>query len=80
MNARTKPAYEASCSDAAWPNSSVIPREGGESSTPRPYGSIADVSGILGHPPQCAIAHKAGDDRFLVEGYGHTPDMMAPCE
>ena len=29
----------------------VIPREGGVSSTPRPLGSIADVSGILDHPP-----------------------------
>jgi hypothetical protein len=26
------------------------------------YRSIADASGILDHPPQCAIAHKAGDD------------------
>jgi hypothetical protein len=25
--------------------------------------SIIDVSGILGHPPQCASAHKAGDDK-----------------
>ena len=24
--------------------------------------SISYVSGILGHPPQCAIAHMAGDD------------------
>jgi hypothetical protein len=23
---------------------------------------LAEASGILGHPPQCAIAHKAGDD------------------
>src|SRR5436190_6749142 len=28
----------------------VIPRACGVSSTPRPFGSIADVSGILGHP------------------------------
>jgi len=28
-----------------------MPREGGASSTPRPIGSIIDVSGILGHPP-----------------------------
>src|ERR1700692_1956175 len=28
----------------------VIPRESGVSSTPRPFGSIADVSGILGRP------------------------------
>jgi len=46
----------------AGPSSSVIPREGGESSTPRLLGSIADASGILDRPPQCAIAHKAGDD------------------
>ena len=39
-----------------------VPREGGGSSTPRLLGSITAVSGILGHPPQCAIAHKAGDD------------------
>jgi len=78
MNARTKPRMNRLCSDAARPNSSGVPHEGGESDTPRPFGSIADVSGIPGHPPQCAIAHKAGDERFLVEGYGHTPDMMAP--
>src|SRR5262249_43573684 len=28
----------------------VIPRECGVSSTPRPFGSITSVSGILGHP------------------------------
>ena len=32
------------------------------SSTPRPIDLIAGVSGILDHPPQCAIAHKADDD------------------
>jgi hypothetical protein len=32
------------------------------SSTPRPVGSVTAASGILGRPPQCAIAHKAGDD------------------
>jgi len=40
----------------------VIPRESGVSSTLRLFGSITAVSGILDHPPQCAIAHKAGDD------------------
>ena len=47
----------------------VIPRAGGGSSTPRLIGSITAVSGILDHPPQCAIAHKAGDDsceRFAI--------------
>ena len=39
----------------------VIPREGGESGTPRPLGYNSGLW-ILGHPPQCAIAHKAGDD------------------
>ena len=39
-----------------------MPREGGASSTPRLIDSIIGVSGILGHPLQCAIAHKAGDD------------------
>jgi hypothetical protein len=39
-----------------------MPREGRASSTPRPIVSTIDVSGILDHPPQCAIAHKAGDD------------------
>src|SRR5207245_2181861 len=43
--------------------SAVIPREGGESSTPRPTGLITVVSGVLDRPPQCASAHKAGDDR-----------------
>ena len=59
---------------AAAPISPVIPREGGESSTPRLLDSIAGVSGILGRPPQCAIAHKAGDDSFLVaSGAALTP-------
>ena len=40
----------------------VILRECRVSSTPRPIDSITDVAGILGHPPQCAIAHKASDD------------------
>ena len=40
----------------------VMPREGGASSRLQPIDSIIDVSGILDHPPQCAIAHKAGDD------------------
>ena len=40
----------------------VMPRAGGASSTPRRRGSSTDVSGILDHPLQCAIAHKAGDD------------------
>src|SRR5689334_21257776 len=53
-------------------NSAVIPRACGVSSTPRLLGSISNVSGILDRPPQCAIAHKAGDDRW---GYttGFTP-------
>jgi hypothetical protein len=25
---------------------------------------IATISGILDHPPQCAVAHKAGDDGY----------------
>ena len=45
-----------------FPHPTVIPRAGGVSSTPRPPGSITDVSGILDRPPQCAIAHKADDD------------------
>jgi hypothetical protein len=44
------------------PHPTVVPRAGGVSSTPRPIGSIAGVSGILDRPPQCAIAHKADDD------------------
>ena len=35
---------------AVWPlPQAVILRESGVSSTPRPFGSIADVSGILDH-------------------------------
>ncbi len=34
------------------------------SSTQRPVGLIVTISGILHHPPQCAIAHKAGDDGY----------------
>src|SRR5437667_4284612 len=44
------------------PPTLVVLRECGGPSTPRPIDSITAVSGILGHPPQCAIAHKAGDD------------------
>jgi hypothetical protein len=44
------------------PSASPMRGSGGASSTPRPLGSITGVSGILDHPPQCAIAHKAGDD------------------
>src|SRR5438105_14586142 len=51
----------------------VIPREGGVTSTPRPLDSITVASGILDHPPQCAIAHKAGDD-------GRLPKNSAICE
>ena len=38
-------------------------RAGGVPSTPRPFGSITAASGILDRPPQCAIAHKADDDK-----------------
>ena len=51
----------AGVDDLAAPTA-VIPRAGGVSSTPRLIDSITAASGILGHPPQCAIAHKAGDD------------------
>ena len=51
-----------------------MPREGGASSTPRPIVSTIDVSGILDHPPQCAIAHKAGDD-----GRTRGRDLAAHC-
>src|SRR5213079_540908 len=37
------------------------------SSTPRPIDSITAVSGIPGRPPQCAIAHKAGDDYGICD-------------
>ena len=43
----------------------------GRSSTPRLLGSIIGVSGILGHPPQCAIAHKAGDETREIESHRH---------
>src|SRR6478672_12255264 len=42
---------------AAAPPSTVIPRASGVSSTPRPFGSITDASGILGRPV------KPGDDK-----------------
>ena len=41
----------------------VIPREGGASSTPRPLGSIMDVSGILVHPPSRVMT--IGDETQL---------------
>src|SRR5438132_7119215 len=54
--------------DVAWhiaaPPTAVMPRACGASSTPRPLGSIIAASGILDRPPQCAIAHKAGDDSW----------------
>ena len=52
----------ALCRENANTYSVVVTREGGVSSTPRLIGSNTEVSGILGHPPQCAIAHKADDD------------------
>jgi hypothetical protein len=50
----------------------------GRSSTPRPIGSIIDVSGILDRPPQCAIAHKADDDNRIsphVRDDGQRPSI-----
>src|SRR5438270_2609303 len=38
----------------------VIPREGGVSSTPRPIGSITDVSGILDRPPSRTMTTECG--------------------
>jgi hypothetical protein len=35
----------------------------GGTSSPRLLDSIIDVSGILDRPPQCAVAHKADDDK-----------------
>ena len=46
------------------PPTAVMPRACGASSMPRPLGSIIAASGILDRPPQCAIAHKAGDDSW----------------
>jgi len=49
--------------DEVWagsPDDTVIPREGGESSTPRPLGSITAVSGILDRPVE------PGDDSECV--------------
>jgi hypothetical protein len=37
--------------DIAAQRKPVIPRAGGVSSTPRPFGSITTVSGILDRPP-----------------------------
>ncbi|MFK4727318.1 hypothetical protein ABIE89_008418 [Bradyrhizobium niftali] len=45
---------------AGSPDDTVIPREGGESSTPRPLGSITAVSGILDRPVE------PGDDSECV--------------
>ena len=47
----------------------VIPRESGVSSTPQLLGQTS-CSGILDHPLQCAIAHKADDqpNTFAPEG------------
>src|SRR5882724_352125 len=51
----------------------VMPREGGASSTPRRR-SGPRRRGILDHPPQCAIAHKAGDDGNI----GYEMDKTQP--
>src|SRR4030088_2952793 len=48
------------------PPTLVMPRACGASSTPWLLGSIIAASGILDRPPQCAIAHKAGDDSWAV--------------
>jgi hypothetical protein len=40
-----------------------MPRESGASSTPRPFGSTVDVSGILDHP----LSAFAGDDSVWVD-------------
>jgi hypothetical protein len=55
----------------AVPNTAVVARLDRAIQYAAAYRSIAEASGILDHPPQCAIAHKAGDDSFQVgEGKG----------
>ena len=51
-----------------------MPREGGASGTPRPFGSIIDVSGILGHPPEPVIGRRDAPTRWRVM----TPLMLNP--
>ena len=48
------------------------------SSTPRPVGSVTAASGILGRPPQCAIAHKAGDDSRRLFPRRVSPGLCQP--
>ena len=45
----------------------VVSREGGGSSTPRPIGSIIDVSGILDHPPSRVMTTEYADTISRLE-------------
>src|SRR5437867_8776356 len=58
----SRPSLRAKRSNPGCRTVNVMRREGGASSTPWLIDLITAVSGILDHPPQCAIAHKAGDD------------------
>src|ERR1700730_11562014 len=45
-------------------NAAVMLRESGASSTPRPFGSIADVSGILDRPLEPVIGRREAPTRW----------------
>src|ERR1700755_3519840 len=54
----------------------------GASSTPQLLDSSCAVSGILDHPLQCAIAHKAGDDNSAgphvsIFTYSKSPGLLS---
>src|SRR6185312_2766049 len=63
-------------------NSVSCPGSTGASSTPWLLGSSRAVSGILDHPLQCAIAHKAGDDsserpHVSIFTYSKSPGLLS---
>ncbi|MCA1431517.1 MULTISPECIES: hypothetical protein [Bradyrhizobium] len=62
--------------------SAVIAREGGQSSIPEAAVLELRSLGVLDHPPQCASAHKVGDDTALVDAVTRQtkkPALVAPA-
>jgi hypothetical protein len=58
----------------------VIPRGGGESSTPRLFGSIAAVFGILDHPPEPVIRPAEGRTGWRVMTAERVALFLRHCE
>jgi len=58
--------------------STVIPRESGESSTPRPLGSAAIVSGILDRPVKPGEDHRGLDAQLCLRIASKTAAAASP--